>query len=51
MEFLTKNNMTAIPQPRYFSLFLQLKIKLIGRHFDTTEVTEAELQVVLNTLT
>jgi hypothetical protein len=28
-----------------------LKIKLKGHHFDTTEVTEAELQVVLNTLT
>jgi hypothetical protein len=28
-----------------------LKTKLKGRHFDTTEVTEAELQAVLNTLT
>jgi hypothetical protein len=28
-----------------------LKIKLKGRHFDTTEVMEAESQVVLNTLT
>jgi Tfp pilus assembly protein PilF len=27
-----------------------LKVKLKGRHFDTTEVTEAELQVALNTL-
>jgi hypothetical protein len=28
-----------------------LKVKLKGRHFDTIEVMEAELQVVLNTLT
>jgi hypothetical protein len=28
-----------------------LKIKLNGRHFDATEVLEAELQAVLNTLT
>jgi hypothetical protein len=28
-----------------------LKIKLKGRHFDTTEAIEAELQAVLNTLT
>jgi hypothetical protein len=28
-----------------------LKIKLKGCHFHTTEVIEAELQVVLNTLT
>jgi hypothetical protein len=28
-----------------------LKIKLKGRHFVTNEVTEAELQAVLNTLT
>jgi hypothetical protein len=28
-----------------------LKIKLTGRHFDTTEVTEAEPQAVLNSLT
>jgi hypothetical protein len=28
-----------------------LKIKVKGSHFDTTEVTEAESLVVLNTLT
>jgi hypothetical protein len=28
-----------------------LKIKLKGRHFDTTDVIEAEPQAVLNTLT
>jgi transposase len=58
-EFLTKNNMTVVPHPPYspdlapcdFSLFPQLMIKLKGRRFDTTEVTEAESQAVLNTLT
>jgi hypothetical protein len=50
-EFFTKNKMTAIPHPPYFSLFPRLKIKLKGRHFDTIELMEAELQVVLNTLT
>jgi hypothetical protein len=39
------------PRPSYLSLFLRLKLKLKGRHFDTTEVTEAESQAVLNTLT
>jgi hypothetical protein len=37
--------------PCNFSLFHQLKIKLRGCHFDTVEVTEAESQAVLNTLT
>jgi hypothetical protein len=32
-------------------LFPRLEIKLKGRHFDTLEVTEAELQAVLNTVT
>jgi hypothetical protein len=50
-QFLTKNNITVVQHPPYFSLFPQLKIKLKGRHFDTTEVNEAESQVVLNTLT
>jgi hypothetical protein len=31
--------------------FSLLKIKLKGRHFDTTEMIEAESQAVLNTLT
>jgi hypothetical protein len=43
--------MTLIPHPPYFSLFPLLKIKLKGRHFDTTDVIEAESQAVLNTLT
>jgi hypothetical protein len=51
MEFFTKINMTFVPHPLYFSLFPQLKTKLKGRHFDTTEGIEAESQTVLNTLT
>jgi hypothetical protein len=43
--------MTATPHPLYFSLSHPLKIKPKGRHFDTTEVIEAELQATLNTLT
>jgi hypothetical protein len=39
------------PHPPYFSLFPQLKIKLKGLHFDTTEVIEGELWAVLNTFT
>jgi hypothetical protein len=46
----TKTNMTVIPHPSYFPLFLRLKIKLKGLHFDTTEVIKTESQVVLNTL-
>jgi hypothetical protein len=37
------------PHPIYFSLFPLLKIKLKGHHFDTIEVMETELQIVLNT--
>jgi hypothetical protein len=43
--------MTVIPHPTNFSLFPRLKIKLKGHWFDTTEVIEAELQEVINTLT
>jgi hypothetical protein len=32
-------------------VFPRLKIKLKGRHFDTTDIIEAQLQAVLNTLT
>jgi hypothetical protein len=42
-------NMTVVPHPSYFYVFPQLKIKQKGHHFDTTEVTEAESQAVLNT--
>jgi hypothetical protein len=58
-EFLAKSDMTVIPHPPYspdlapcnFSLFSRLKTKLKGHHFDTFEMTEAESQAVLNTLT
>jgi hypothetical protein len=43
--------MTVVPHPPHSYLFLRLKIKLKDRHFDTTEVIEAESPVVLNTLT
>jgi hypothetical protein len=46
-EFLAKNNMTVVPNPPYSSLFLRLKIKLKCRHFDKTEVVEAESQDAL----
>jgi hypothetical protein len=49
-KFLTKTNMTVVPHTSYFSLFRRLKIKLKCRHFDPTEVIEAESQAVLNTL-
>jgi hypothetical protein len=48
--FFTKNNMTVSPTHRPI-LFPRLKIKLKCRHFDKIEVTEAESQAVLNTLT
>jgi hypothetical protein len=47
-QFLTKNNMTVLLHPPYFSLFHRLKTKLKGLYFDTVEVIEAESQVVLN---
>jgi hypothetical protein len=43
--------MTVVPRPFYFSLFIRLKIKLKGRHFDTIEMFEAESLTVLNTPT
>jgi hypothetical protein len=43
--------MTVVPQPPYFPLIALLNVKLKGRHFDTTEVIEAESQAALNTLT
>jgi hypothetical protein len=50
-EFLTKSNMAFVPHPPYCSPFPRWKIELKGRHFDTTEVMEAESQAVLNSLT
>jgi hypothetical protein len=49
-NFFTKNNITVILTHPTF-LFPQLMIGLKCRHFDTTEVIEAESQEVLNTLT
>jgi hypothetical protein len=49
--FLPKTTRLPASHHLYFSLFPQLKIKLKGRHFDTTELIEAEWQAVLNTLT
>jgi hypothetical protein len=46
-DFLTKNNITVVPHPPYFFLFPRLKLILKGRHFNTTEVIEAESQAVL----
>jgi hypothetical protein len=39
------------PPASLFLLFPRLKIKLKDRHFDTTEVIEAESQAALNALT
>jgi hypothetical protein len=49
-KFLTKNNMTVVPA-HHTSMFSRVKIKLKGRHFVAVEVTEAESQVMLNTVT
>jgi hypothetical protein len=49
-EFFTKSNMTVVLHPPRFSVS-PLKLNLKGRHFDTTEVIEAESQAVLNILT
>jgi hypothetical protein len=49
-EIFTKNNTTVVSHSPYFSQFLELKIKLKDRHFNTTEVIEAESQAVLNIL-
>jgi hypothetical protein len=48
--FFPKSNMPVVPHPPYISMHPQLKVKLKGRHFDATEVIEAESQAVLNSL-
>jgi hypothetical protein len=50
-KIFTKNNITVVPHPFYFSLFPRFNIKLKDLHFDTAEVIEAKSQSVLNTLT
>jgi hypothetical protein len=42
--------MAVVLHSTYSSLLPLLKIKLKGRHFDTTEVIEADSWAVLNTL-
>jgi hypothetical protein len=42
--------MAAVPHQPYLSLISRLKTILKGRHFDKTEVMEAESLAVLNTL-
>jgi hypothetical protein len=46
-----QNNIIVVRHSPYFFLFPWIKIKLKGHHIDTTEVIEAGLQAVLNTLT
>jgi len=58
-EFLTKNNMTTVPQPAYtsdlapcdFYVFPKMKLWLKGRRFISIEEIQAKLQKVLNMLT
>jgi hypothetical protein len=45
------HHIAVASHPPYFSPNFRLKTKLKGRHFDTTEVMEAESQAVLNSLT
>jgi hypothetical protein len=47
-NFSLKNMAVISTHPTF--LFPLLKIKLEGRHFDPSDVIEAELQAVLNTL-
>jgi hypothetical protein len=57
-NFFTKNSRTVVPHP-FFSLiwplstflFPQLKLKMLGSHFDTIAVIEAEYKMVLNAFT
>jgi hypothetical protein len=50
-DLLTKDNMTVVPTHYTYLRFPEMKIKLEGRHFDESEMIEAELQAMLNTLT
>jgi transposase len=57
-EFLTKNNMTAVPHPAYlsdmvhcdFCVFPKMKLRLKGRRFISIEEIQADSQQALNTL-
>jgi hypothetical protein len=50
-EIVVQKQRDCRPHPPYFSLLPRLKIRIIGRHFDTVEVIEAESQAVLNPFT
>jgi hypothetical protein len=58
-QFLAKYKMTVIShppcspelEPYDFFLFPKIKLKLIGRRFDTIEESQAQSQRVLDTLT
>lgn len=57
-EFLTKNNMAAVPHPPYspdlapcdFALFPKIKIHMKGHRFDTVEDIQKKTQEVLDSL-
>ena len=57
-KFLTKNNMTTVPDPAYspdlspcnFYVFPKMKLQLKGRCFVSIGEIQAELQQVLNTV-
>jgi hypothetical protein len=58
IESVTNNNMVIIPYPPYlpdlapcdFALFLKLKMKLKGWHFETASDIQRESQAVLNSI-
>jgi hypothetical protein len=50
-EFFTKSNKTVVTHPLWFSLFLQLEIKLMKKKFDVFDLILVESQAMLNTLT
>jgi hypothetical protein len=47
-EVFTIHSMTVVLLPTLLFCFARFKMKLKGCHFDTSEVSEAELHVVLN---
>jgi hypothetical protein len=51
LPFSPGNFLIFVLHPPYFYLFPRLKIKIKSHHFDTIEIFEAGVQVVLNTLT
>jgi hypothetical protein len=57
-EFVTNINMVIVPHPPYspcivpcnFALFPKLKMKLMGRRFETVSDIKRELKVVLESI-